>query len=293
MLSSVANSRPVAAALTLAAFVATAGALRPLEQRAGAAPVSLSGRGEQWAVLAGQGHALAVLGGLRSVVANGCWLQTNSAWEKRDPVATRALILLTVAADERPLYFWLNGARMLACDLPEWRLTPSMPAAMRPRIDEEQAQQALQFLETGLRWHGPAPALYIEMANIHLRRRGDPQAAARYYRLAAEQPGAPYFAARIHAELLRELGRLDEALVWLQQILPSLPAADPLARRDVVVERISLLEREVAARDSARRPEGAGAQFRRVRHDGVDSAGCLLTCGNETLALPASWLSQP
>jgi tetratricopeptide (TPR) repeat protein len=212
---------------------------------------ALSGEGrfraEQLTASAGHGGMLALLGGMRSIAASGCWLRANLAWERRDQVATPALIDLTVAADERPLYFWLNGARILANDMPEWRMAGPVPRAFRPIANEEQAQLALRFLEKGLRWHGTEAALYIEMANIHLRRRGDLNEAARYYRLAAEQPGAPYFAARIHAELLRELSRPAEALAWLRQILAVLPADDESARRDVVLERIKLLERELAA----------------------------------------------
>ena len=235
-------------ALTLGLLVAATWALRPLERAAGGRVTPGVRQAEQLAAAAGQGSALPLLGGLRSAVASGCWLRANLAWEKRDAAATVALINLTVAADERPLYFWLNGARILACDLPEWRMNSLMPAAMKSRLDEEQAQLALQFLEKGRRWHGPAADLYIEMGNIHLRRRGDIGQAARCYRLAAEQPGAPYYAARIHAELLRALGRPEAALAWLRQVLPGLPANDPLARRDIVVERIAQLEREVAGR---------------------------------------------
>ena len=204
-------------------------------------------RVEQMTAMAGHGGTLGLLGGMRSSVASGCWLRANLAWERRDLVATTALIELTVAADERPLCFWLNGARMLACDMPEWRLTDRAPAALRVRVNEEQAQLALHFLEKGLRWHGADPALYIEMANIHLRRRGDAGNAARCYRLAAKQPGAPYYAARIYAELLHEMNQPQEALAWLREILPVLPADDPLARRDVVAERIKALEQELAA----------------------------------------------
>ena len=246
MPSSTVNSR--LAPLTLLLLVPAAWALRPLERHAEAFAKPRVWQHEQLAASAGQGSALAALGGLRSVAAGGWWLRANLAWEKRDLSATPTLLRQTVAVDERPLYFWLNGARILACDLPEWRLNSLMPAALRPKIEEEQAQQALQFLEQGLRWHGPAADLYIEMANIHLRRRGDATSAARYYRLAAEQADAPYYAARIHAELLRELGRKEEALAWLRQILPGLPEDDPLARRDVVLDRIKSLEAELAAR---------------------------------------------
>ena len=229
-------------------LLAVGGFVRPLERRAGTGDGGGKYRGEQLITSAGRGSLLALLGGMRSVVANGCWLRANLAWERRDPVATADLIGLAVAADERPLYFWLNGARILANDLPEWRMAGPVPRAFRPIANEAAAQSALEFLERGLRWHGPEAAIYVEMANIHLRRRGDPEAAARYYRLAAEQPGAPFYAARIYAELLQELRRPAEALAWLRQILPTLPAGDEAARRDVVIDRIRLLEEELMVR---------------------------------------------
>lgn len=244
MHSSVANSKPARLGVTLAVLLAAAFLLRPLAQ-------SLARAGQpadQLAALAGRGGILPVLGGLRAVVAGGFWLQANLAWERRDAPAMIELIGLTVAADGRPRYFWLNGARMLAYDLPEWRLDAAAPAAVRQKVAAESARQALAFLELGRRRHGADAALFIEMGNIHLRRTGDLAAAARCYRLAAEQPGAPYYAARIHAELLRELGRPAEALAWLKQILPTLPADDPAARREVVEARIAALEGELRVR---------------------------------------------
>jgi hypothetical protein len=212
-------------------------------------PLATPGRfqAEQWMTLAGRGVMPAMSGGLRAVVAGGFWLRANLAWEQREVSATTTWLELTVAADERPLYFWLNGARMLAYDMPEW-LPPGAPAVVRQRENEAQAQRALAFLGKGLRWHGPAPELYVEMANIHLRRRGDLAQAALCYRLAAEQPGAPYYAARIHAELLLAQGRPREALAWLREILPGLPADEPAARRDVVLARIRQLEQQLAGR---------------------------------------------
>ena len=239
------NSRPFTLFVALAILFAGVLALRPLERRlrrSAAEGVSP----EQLGSLGGQRGLLAVLGGMRSAVAGAFWLRAHLAWERRDSAATAAWIELSVAADERPLSFWLNGARMLAYDLPAWRRPE--PAAVRERAGEAHARLALAFLEKGLRWHGADAALYIEMANLHLRRTGDLESAARCYREAAALPHAPYYAGRIHAELLRELGRPREALDGLRRMLPRLPADEPEACRAVVLARIEALEQELAGR---------------------------------------------
>lgn len=193
------------------------------------------------------GGSLAALGGMRAVAAGGAWLRANLAWEKRDLAATTGLLELAVASDERPLYFWFNGARMMAYDFPVWR-SADAPLLLRERIAAEEARRALAFLERGLTRHPAKAAFYLEMANIRLRALSDKEGAAALFRLAAEQPGAPYHAARIYGELLRELGRPAEALAWLRGVLPGLPADDPAARRDVVEQRIRELEALVGAR---------------------------------------------
>jgi len=241
MSSSIASSRLPRWIVPPVLLLAAVYALRPLESRL--LPVALAPS----AALAGSGGTLAVFGGMRSVLAGGFWLRANLAWERRDTAATTALLHLAVAADERPLYFWLNGARMIAYDLPGWQ-AEAVPEAVRQRNMARQAESAIAFLQRGLAAHGPAAELYIEMASIRLRVLGDRAGAARLFRQAAEQSGAPYYAARVYAELLRELGRPAEALVWLKQILPNLPANDPAARRDVVLQRIKGLEQEAAGK---------------------------------------------
>ena len=107
---------------------------------------------------------------------------------------------------------------------------------------------ALDFLAEGLGAHPDDPVVLIEMANIRLRVLNDREGGARLFRQAAGQPDAPYYPARIYAELLTELGRPDEALEWLKQILPGLPADDRAARREVVAQRIKALEAQSGAR---------------------------------------------
>jgi tetratricopeptide (TPR) repeat protein len=240
MSSNTARFDPKLGALPVAILVTVIFFLRPLESRlvAGAWPVESSQK---------EAGVFGVMGGMRAVVASGFWLRANRVWEERDPGATRAYLKLTVAADSGPRYFWLNGARMMAYDLPEWRLTADTPAAVQRKVREEHAQAALDFLADGLRAHPDDSALLIEMANIRLRVLVDLKGAAQLFRQAAKRADAPYYAARIYAELLTQLGRPDEALAWLKQILPGLPADDPAARREVVVQRIKALEARLAA----------------------------------------------
>jgi hypothetical protein len=242
MPSSIVNFRPVLVALLV---LVPAGWLLRWAERPLIRPRTPIA--EQWRALAGQGGLSVMFGGARSVVAGGFWLRANLAWERRDAAATRRLLDLTVAADERPAYFWLNGARMLAYDVPAWMPVHRSDAAHRAEI-HRWAGEALGFLEKGLQWRGADPELLIEMANIHWHRREDLESAAHFYRLAAGQPGAPYYAARIHGDLLLKLGRPREALAWLQSVLPGLPPGDPAARREVVAARIDDLERTLAGR---------------------------------------------
>lgn len=204
----------------------------------------------QWAAQAGHGVVLATLGGWRTLTADFVWLKANLAWESESLAATRAWLDLTVAIDERPDYFWLNSARIIAYDMPVWRLRarPEAPAAVAAAIREEQAQRALDFLARSLAVRGPNAAIYSEMGAIHWRVRRDLAAAAESYRLAAELPGAPFYAGRLHAELLVTLGRVPEARDWLRAWLPRLPEDNPDARREVVATRLAELERELVGR---------------------------------------------
>lgn len=200
---------------------------------------------------AGQGTMLALLGGFRALAADAGWLELHASWETRDLAAADTLVRLVPAIDPRPLYFWLNGARIVANDFPAWRIEAeggyaAVPLARQDAIDREQARLALAHLDRAFAFHPQSAELWIERANIELVRLGDVAAAAEDYRRAAELPNAPYYAARLHAEMLRRLGRNAEALAWLVHIHPRLPRDEPDAQADLVLARIRALERELA-----------------------------------------------
>lgn len=220
----------------------------------------------------GQGVTVGLLGGFRALLADLLWIRAHVSWEKRDLPPTQTLLKVVTAVDPRPLYFWLNGSRIIGYDMPNWRIVAeggydAVPAARQRAIDAEQARVALERLETAQRFHPGRAALDIEIANVHLNRLKDNVTAAEYYRMAAGREDAPFYAARIYAELLRREGRLAEAHAWLVELYPTLPWAMnrtlaqvlagggtaarneaheiDLAMADVVLQRIRELEEEL------------------------------------------------
>ncbi len=199
----------------------------------------------------GQGVTVGLLGGFRAIVADLFWIRTNAVWEDYNLPATQTSIKLVTTIDPRPLYFWLNGSRMIAYDMPNWRIDAAgghdaVPDSVKRRFDEEQSGIAIRELETALEFHPEHPLLILEIGNIHLNRLKDVETAARYYLRASQHPDAPYYAARIYAELLRRLDRKAEAYEFLKKLHPTLPKDDLFAQAPVVLERIRELEGELS-----------------------------------------------
>lgn len=263
MLSVIARSNRWAALPVLLALLVAGAATQPLcapvwaRLRAGRTEL----RQELTGVALGQGASLGLLSGFRAVLADFAWLRVAAQWERQDLPGTQTAIRVVTMLDPRPLVFWVNGARMLACDMPGWRIEAAggydrVPQAVQARIDEEQAMLGLRLLDEALTLHPDNPTLYIEQANLHILRRHDLAAAAECYRRAAMQPGAPFYAARLYGELLRKLGRPRDAYAWLTQLHPTLPANDEAAAADIVLERIRELERVLGVTaEAAYRPE--------------------------------------
>lgn len=212
---------------------------------------------------AGEGIMVGLLGGFRAVTADFLWVRTNAVWEEQDLPGAQTLIKLTTTVDSRPLIFWINGARMIGYDMPVWRIDAlardgvDAPAVVQARIFDEQARAAIDVLERARAYHPDEPLLLVEIANIRHRKMGDLATAAELYRRAALMPRAPYYVARIYAEMLRQLGRDHEALAWLVETHRGLPGGDPMAMADIVLGRIRELEAKLGLPDGERyRPEG-------------------------------------
>jgi hypothetical protein len=204
----------------------------------------------QTAAAAGQGVTLALLGGFRALVADVAWVRMYALWERRDLPAVETLLRFVTSVDPRPVYFWLNGTRIVAYDFPVWRIAAAgghdaVPAEVQQRLVREHAALGLRYLGAAMEQHPRSPDLWVEQANIQLNKLGDLDAAAASYRRAWECPRGPFFAARLHAEVLRRAGRAREALEFLRTLHPKLPPNDDAARAELVLARIRDLEREL------------------------------------------------
>lgn len=224
--------------------------------------------GEDFEAAAGEGLMIGLLGGFRAVTADLLWVRTNALWEQQDLPGTQAMIRLVTAVDTRPLLFWITGARIIGYDMPVWRVDAlaagqgsAVPAVVQQRITAEQVEAALGLLTRARVYHPNEPQVLIEMAALRHRKLGDLAGAAELYREAASVPGAPYYAARIRAELLKQMGRPREAYDWLVAVHRHLPPDDPMAMPDIVLGRIRELEDQLGVPPAERyRPAPIGAR---------------------------------
>jgi len=196
----------------------------------------------------GQGIVIGMLGGFRAVMANFLWIRINGVWGRRDLANLEPMLRLVTTLDPRPHFFWINSARMIAYDVPNWRIREEggyhvVPEWRKKEIDQEQAQQAFEYINRALEFHPDDPRYYLEIGQIYINRLDDPAQAAPWFFKAADQPGAPHFAARIYAELLRRQGKNAEAYAYLKELHARLPDDDPFARKAIILERIRELER--------------------------------------------------
>lgn len=190
-----------------------------------------------------------------AAAADYFWLRANVAWERRDPAATDAFVRAAVGLAPEVDYFRINAARILAFDLPTWRIPVSAPAAVHARARREHAARALALL--GERKQ-PSAAVLIEMGRLWHQVMGDPGRAAECYGRAAARPGAPYFAGRLCVEMLVQAGRPDDARAWLACWLERLPSDDPAAQRAQLEARLAELEAYAGER---RQPVGRDDAF--------------------------------
>jgi hypothetical protein len=197
----------------------------------------------------GRNDSASGLAGLRKLAAGLSWVGVYGDWHRRDIIEMQRGLNWTVRLDPSVGLYWLDGARMLAYDAAAWRNLGIVDADRVAAIKREQLLKAIAWLEQG-REHRPDDVMLpIEQAVLWWSVARDAERAERALGDAAQYADAPYFVARVRAEMLTELGRDAEAREILRAELPRLPSTDPSAMRSVVVERIAELQRRIELGD--------------------------------------------
>lgn len=194
----------------------------------------------------GQGLVIGLIGGFRAIIADMLFIRTNVYWEAKDRPNTEALLNLVTAVDPRPMFFWLNGSRMMAYDMPAWEAQKmggyeNLPPAVEQNLKARYAKLGLDFMDKAAKFHPDDYRVPLEKAQIYHNRMEDYGNSAQYYKEVLSKPNAPHFAERIYAEMLKKDNRPEEAYFYLRGLYPTLPD-NPMASRPVVLERIRELE---------------------------------------------------
>ncbi len=169
----------------------------------------------------GQGVLLGVLGGLRTLVADLTWIRSYVLWERRDRGGCEALMRAACALDPHSRYFWEQTGYVVGYDLAHWEIRrrggyDKVPAEIQERLFQTYGRRGIDIFEEGIarsRVTTPLVLCAAQLAEIKLK---DHKLSARYYRQAAESPDAPWYAARICAQVIWQDGRQQEAYRWFR-----------------------------------------------------------------------------
>lgn len=217
------------------ALILLGGATRPL------VPKAVASSGSRLAgTHLGPSVSFAVLGGLRQTVANFLWISAYESWEARDLEAVRSKFYLAVAIDPEEWFFWSNGARMMAYDFPRWVPVSSEADEVQARM--RYATEAILWLESATAYFPKDYRVYLEIGMIRLHVLRDTRSAAAAFKAAWECSDAPFFTARVYAELMRKAGEPEIAYAWYCGWLTGLPAEAQITQAAIILPRIREIE---------------------------------------------------
>lgn len=197
----------------------------------------------------GQGVLLGVLGGLRTVIADGTWLRSYVAWEKRDRAGCESLMRTACALDPRARYFWENTGYVMGYDMAHWEIRrrggyARVSKEIQDDLFKQYARKGLAVLEEGAQQTGGNAGILISAGQLAETKLKDMKLAAAYYQRATESVNVPWFAYFLCARAQWEAGQKNEAYTWYrQQWLEKLKGVGDNSPDDL--ERLRFMESEL------------------------------------------------
>ncbi len=200
----------------------------------------------------GQGITLAALGGYRNIAANFVWISMYGDWRYRLKPEVLKKMKLAVSLNPDSAYFWIDGSRIIANDMPVWQVGDDFMESLFETkegiaVRKEYGEQALAFLEMAPQGVSQQIPVLVEKAVICWQRLEDLDRALVYFKQAVEREAVPNYVCRVYAEILVKNGQVKEAYEYLKIHYAGLSDEDRTAMKPFVARRIEELKEKLAA----------------------------------------------
>ncbi len=178
----------------------------------------------------GQNLAIALLAGLRGVVADFMWLQSHNFWEKKEWLRQYRDIEIVVTLQPQSVMFWDLGQWHIAWNIGYGARSDPKNRTVAEGIKREREwhEKARALLERGIENLPNRYDLYFMMGWLYyskLRQDCDKPPcqeayckAAEYFRKATSFPNVPQFVARLYPRALEQCGDLQAAYEQWQRL---------------------------------------------------------------------------
>lgn len=197
----------------------------------------------------GQGVLLGILGGFRTVVADGSWIRSYVLWEKRDRAGCEALMRTACVLDPRARFFWENTGYVIGYDMAHWEIRKrggyfKVSPEIQDDLFKKYARYGLNVFEEGVKYTGGNVGILISAGQLAEIKMKDYTLASSYYKRASENKNAPWFVYFMCARTLWESGQTQAAYDWYRAVwISKLAQADDHSPDDL--EHIRFMEDEL------------------------------------------------
>lgn len=171
----------------------------------------------------GQNLAIALLAGMRGVVADFLWIHSHTFWEQKEWLRQYRDIVVVVTLQPQSVLFWDLGQWHMAWNIGYGSLSDPKNRTKAEGIKREREwhAKARDFLESGIENVPNHYDLYFTMGWLYYEKLSkdcdEPPCqealckAADYFGRAASFADAPQFVPRLYARALERCGRVEDA----------------------------------------------------------------------------------